>query len=67
MHSAHNVAINRIDSQDWHAGHISTRRENLSIIDETAAGEVARVTGKFATDSTGTLPRSEIVDGTNIV
>jgi len=45
-----------------HAGHIARGGEDTSIVDEAAAREISRMTGKFTGDSCRTFSRREVVD-----
>ena len=50
-----------------HTGHVTGRSENAAVVDETAARQVAGVTGKLARDTGRALARGQVVDGANVV
>uniref|UniRef100_A0A915K3Y4 Uncharacterized protein n=1 Tax=Romanomermis culicivorax TaxID=13658 RepID=A0A915K3Y4_ROMCU len=47
--------------------HITARRHNLIIVDETAAGQVSGVTGQFARHPHVTFARFQRINAANIV
>ena len=49
------------------AGHVSAGRHDLTVIDEPAAGEVARVSGQLPGHSSVPLASIEVIDGTDII
>ena len=49
------------------ARHVSGGRYYLTIIDEPAAGEVARVPGQLPGNSSVSLASIEVIDGTDII
>ena len=49
------------------AGHVSGRGYYLTIIDEPAAGEVARVASQLPGNSSVSLASIEVIDGTDII
>ena len=50
-----------------HTGHVAGRGDDTAVIEETAAGEVARVAGELARDTGGTFTRGQIIDGTDVI
>jgi hypothetical protein len=50
-----------------HTGHVARRCENSPVIDESAAAEVARVTGKLPGDTCGSFSCREVVNGADVV
>ena len=49
------------------AGHVSAGRHDLTVIDEPAAGEVARVSGQLPGHSSVPLASIEVIDGADII
>ena len=49
------------------AGHVSAGRHDLTVIDEPAAGEVARVAGQLPGHPGVALASIEVIDGADIV
>ena len=50
-----------------HTGHVARGCEDALIADEAAAGQVARVARQFPSDASGSFPRGQVVDGTDVV
>ena len=49
------------------AGHVPAGRHDLTVIDEPAAGEVARVPSQLPGNSSVSLASIEVIDGTDII
>ena len=50
-----------------HTGHVTGRGEDTAIVDEAAAGKVARVSRQLARDTGWALTRRQVVDRANVV
>lgn len=50
-----------------HTGHVAGGGDDAAVIEEAAAGEVARVAGELARDASGALARGKVVDGTDVI
>lgn len=50
-----------------HAGHVTGRGQDTTIVDEATARKVARVAREFSGDASGTVASRKVVDGANIV
>ena len=50
-----------------HTGHVTRRGEDPSVVDESAAGQVARVPAKLPGHPCGTFSCAQVVDGANVV
>ena len=50
-----------------HTGHVSGRRQDTAIVDESAAGQVTGVTGELASHAGRPVVGGEVVDGADVV
>lgn len=50
-----------------HAGHVTRRCQDATVVDEATAREVAGMAGEFSGDTSGTVACREVVNGTNVV
>lgn len=50
-----------------HASHIAGRGDDATIVNETAAGKIARMSRELARDTSWALSRGKVVNGANVV
>lgn len=50
-----------------YAGHVTGRRQDTSVVDEAAAGQVSRMAREFTGDSRRPISGGQVVDGADVV